>query len=77
VCSSSQVKGVCPGDSLISIGDSCIEYAGLKHTLWELNESERPVTLTFRRGDAEKRSIFQQLKQTTHLTTRHRPVVTV
>lgn len=57
--SQGQSAAVNPGDCLVAIGNANIEHAGLKHTLWELNEARRPLVLRFRRGNAkEKKSLF-------------------
>lgn len=57
--SQGQAAAVNPGDCLVAIGNANIEHAGLKHTLWELNEARRPLVLRFRRGNAkEKKSLF-------------------
>jgi hypothetical protein len=62
--SSGQTAAVNPGDCLIAIGRANIEHAGLKHTLWELNEAKRPLVLRFRRGNAsEKKSLFAGLRK--------------
>ncbi|DBA03278.1 TPA: hypothetical protein N0F65_011637 [Lagenidium giganteum] len=62
--SSGQAAAVSPGDLLVAIGSSNIEHAGLKHTLWELNEAERPIVLRFRRGNnTEKRSLFATIRR--------------
>ncbi|TMW60641.1 hypothetical protein Poli38472_000683 [Pythium oligandrum] len=62
--SSGQAASVNPGDCLVAIGSANIEHAGLKHTLWELNEAARPMVLRFRRGTQnEKRSLFTSLKK--------------
>ncbi|RLN96272.1 hypothetical protein BBJ28_00018759 [Nothophytophthora sp. Chile5] len=58
--SQGQSAAVNPGDCLVAIGNANIEHAGLKHTLWELNEAKRPLVLRFRRGNAkEKKSLFK------------------
>ncbi|KAG6609374.1 Ankyrin repeat protein [Phytophthora cinnamomi] len=55
-----QTAAVNPGDCLVAIGNANIEHAGLKHTLWALNDAKRPLLLRFRRGNAkEKRSLFK------------------
>ncbi|CEG47487.1 FOG: Ankyrin repeat [Plasmopara halstedii] len=55
-----QSAAVNPGDCLVAIGNANIEHAGLKHTLWALNDAKRPLVLRFRRGNAkEKRSLFK------------------
>uniref|UniRef100_A0AAV1VM52 PDZ domain-containing protein n=1 Tax=Peronospora matthiolae TaxID=2874970 RepID=A0AAV1VM52_9STRA len=57
--SQGQTAAVNPGDCLVAIGNANIEHAGLKHTLWALNDAKRPLVLRFRRGNAkEKRSLF-------------------
>ncbi|CAH0516192.1 unnamed protein product [Peronospora belbahrii] len=57
--SQGQTAAVNPGDCLVAIGNANIEHAGLKHTLWALNETKRPLVLRFRRGNAnEKKSLF-------------------
>ncbi|KAG7392516.1 hypothetical protein PHYPSEUDO_000204 [Phytophthora pseudosyringae] len=58
--SQGQAAAVNPGDCLVAIGNANIEHAGLKHTLWALNDAKRPLVLRFRRGNAkEKRSLFK------------------
>ncbi|KAL4169906.1 hypothetical protein KRP22_010817 [Phytophthora ramorum] len=58
--SQGQAAAVNPGDCLVAIGNANIEHAGLKHTLWALNDAKRPLVLRFRRGNAkEKRSLFR------------------
>lgn len=62
--SSGQTAAVNPGDCLVAIGRANIEHAGLKHTLWELNEAKRPLVLRFRRGNAnEKKSLFASIRK--------------
>lgn len=57
--SQGQAAAVNPGDCLVAIGSANIEHAGLKHTLWALNEARRPLVLRFRRGNATaKKSLF-------------------
>ncbi|KAF1335401.1 hypothetical protein FI667_g1223, partial [Globisporangium splendens] len=61
--SSGQTAAVNPGDCLVAIGRANIEHAGLKHTLWELNASKRPLVLRFRRGNVkEKKSLFTSIR---------------
>ncbi|OWZ24678.1 hypothetical protein PHMEG_000201 [Phytophthora megakarya] len=58
--SQGQTAAVNPGDCLVAIGNANIEHAGLKHTLWALNDAKRPLVLRFRRGNAkEKKSLFK------------------
>ncbi|RMX69816.1 hypothetical protein DD238_000591 [Peronospora effusa] len=58
--SQGQTAAVNPGDCLVAIGNANIEHAGLKHTLWALNDTKRPLVLRFRRGNAkEKKSMFE------------------
>lgn len=58
--SQGQTAAVNPGDCLVAICNANIEHAGLKHTLWALNDAKRPLVLRFRRGNAkEKRSLFK------------------
>ncbi|KAE9354427.1 hypothetical protein PF008_g4539 [Phytophthora fragariae] len=58
--SQGQAAAVNPGDCLVAIGNANIEHAGLKHTLWALNDAKRPLVLRFRRGNAkEKISLFK------------------
>ncbi|RLN63900.1 hypothetical protein BBJ29_004790 [Phytophthora kernoviae] len=58
--SQGQAAAVNPGDCLVAIGKANIEHAGLKHTLWALNDAKRPLVLRFRRGNAkEKKSLFK------------------
>ncbi|KAI9995509.1 hypothetical protein PInf_012574 [Phytophthora infestans] len=58
--SQGQAAAVNPGDCLVAISNANIEHAGLKHTLWALNDAKRPLVLRFRRGNAkEKRSLFK------------------
>lgn len=58
--SKGQAAAVNPGDCLVAIGNANIEHAGLKHTLWVLNDAKRPLVLRFRRGNAkEKKSLFK------------------
>eukprot|EP00644_Phytophthora_capsici_P002221 jgi/Phyca11/568002/estExt2_Genewise1.C_PHYCAscaffold_270228 len=58
--SQGQAAAVNPGDCLVAIGNANIEHAGLKHTLWALNDAKRPLVLRFRRGNAkEKKSLFK------------------
>lgn len=48
----------------MAIGRANIEHAGLKHTLWELNASKRPLVLRFRRGNVnEKKSLFASIRK--------------
>ncbi|GLD91697.1 hypothetical protein PINS_up000230 [Pythium insidiosum] len=62
--SNGQAASVNPGDCLVAIGSVNIEHAGLKHTLWELNEAPRPMTLRFRRGTStEKKSLFSGIRK--------------
>lgn len=61
--SAGQAAAVNPGDLLVAIGSANIEFAGLKHTLWELNEAPRPLVLRFRRGtQKEKKSLFTGIR---------------
>lgn len=75
--SQGQAAAVNPGDCLVAIGNANIEHAGLKHTLWALNDAKRPLVLRFRRGNAnEKRSLF--MTGLSKLTGPHRhPVISV
>ncbi|KAI9908004.1 hypothetical protein PsorP6_004149 [Peronosclerospora sorghi] len=58
--SQGQTAAVNPGDCLVGINNSNIEHAGLKHTLWALNDAKRPLVLRFRRGNVnEKKSLFK------------------
>ena len=58
--SQGQTAAVNPGDCLVAIGNANIEHAGLKHTLWALSDTKRPLVLRFRRGNAkEKKSLFK------------------
>ncbi|CAI5733468.1 unnamed protein product [Peronospora destructor] len=58
--SQGQTAAVNPGDCLVAIGNANIEQAGLKHTLWALSDTKRPLVLRFRRGNAkEKKSLFK------------------
>lgn len=62
--SSGQSAAVNPGDCLVAIGNANIEHAGLKHTLWELNATSRPLVLRFRRGNAkQKKSLFASIRK--------------
>jgi hypothetical protein len=72
-----QAAAVNPGDSLVAIGNANIEHAGLKHTLWALNDAKRPLVLRFRRGDAkQKKSLFKAgLSKLTRA--RRQPVIAV
>lgn len=58
--SQGQAAAVNPGDCLVAVGKANIEHAGLKHTLWALNDAKRPLVLRFRRGNAKaKQSLFK------------------
>ncbi|CCI39242.1 unnamed protein product [Albugo candida] len=62
--SSSQAVSVSPGDYLIGINSANIEHAGVKHAIWQLKEADRPLTLRFRRGNAEKRPSLFSIRTT-------------
>ncbi|RHY27568.1 hypothetical protein DYB32_007181 [Aphanomyces invadans] len=38
------------GDRLVALNDNNTEYAGLKHTVWELKDARRPLVLQFQRS---------------------------
>lgn len=60
----SQAVSVSPGDYLIGINSANIEHAGVKHAIWQLKEADRPLTLRFRRGNAEKRPSLFSIRTT-------------
>ncbi|OQR81124.1 hypothetical protein ACHHYP_16743 [Achlya hypogyna] len=61
-----EFKVACPsvsvGDCLVAINDTIhVEYAGMQHTLWALQESARPLRLRFRQETKDRPRLFRAL----------------
>ncbi|KAF0713232.1 Aste57867_4448 [Aphanomyces stellatus] len=51
------------GDLLVSMNGTNTEYAGLKHTVWELKETRRPLVLQFRKQDDKPSGLRRVLRR--------------